>query len=282
MTKEVIKYLAPQSGKFYVDATVGLGGHTKEILQSEPNAKVLAIDWNEKSLNQAKDNLSSFGERVIFANDNFSKLAEIIKKNDIKDIDGILLDLGLASWQIDEGGIGITFSKEEDLDMRYFTNRFGKQITAKDVINKFSIKELADIFYKYGDVRGSWGAARKIEVARKEKEIKTTLDLVEALKIKNPKFLAPIFQALRIYVNNEYKNLEEALLSALEIVDLGGKIVVISFHSGEDRIAKNIFRDNKDKFEILTKKPISASKEEISINSRARSAKLRAIKKIKN
>jgi len=184
----------------------------------------------------------------------------------------------LASWQIDNSFLGISFSKNEMLDMRL---RPGIMLTAKEIINKFSVKKMADILYQYADVRGSWSVARRIDIARREKIIETTGELTNVLKTKNPKILAPIFQALRIYVNSEYENLTRSLEDAINIVSRDGYIVAISFHSGEDRIVKNIFREAKREKNgvILTKKPVTPSSFEITANSRSRSAKLRAIKK---
>lgn len=280
MANETIDYLKLKKGGKYIDATCGDGGHTRLILENiGKGGRIISIDQNSESLKRAKENLNIFKNQIIFENDNFSNLKNIVKKNNFSDIDGIIYDLGLASWQIDESGLGISFSRDEKLDMKLGV---GATVNAREIINKFSVKKIADILFKYGDVRGSWSVARKIDIARREKNIETTFQLREALGTKNPKALAPVFQALRIYVNKEYENLTQSLNDAIDIIKSEGRIVVISFHSGEDRIVKNIFREAKKegKVQILTKKPKITTEEEIAYNIRSRSAKLRAI--IKN
>lgn len=300
MLKEVLNYLNPRAGKNYIDATCGDGGHTKAILERiGKKGKVLAIDQSKESLRRAKQNLKNYKNQIVFEHNNFKNLAEIVKKHNFSDINGILYDLGLASWQIEESGLGISFSKNEALDMRLQDQTLpiqqvqGKKIKdqkyfnhliAREIINKFSVKQIANILYQYGDVRGSWSVARRIDIARKKEKIETTFDLVRAVGTKKPKVLAPIFQALRIYVNSEYENLTISLEKAINILSRNGRIVVISFYSGEDRIVKNEFRKiakDKKTLEILTKKPITPRKQEIKSNPRSRSAKLRAIKKQK-
>lgn len=279
MRDEVIDYLNPRKGGEYIDATCGEGGHTKAIFEKiDGDGKIALIDQNAESIKKAEKVLEKHKDKTIFVHNNFAQIKDVAKKYDFTTIDGVIYDLGLASWQIDDSGLGISFSKDEVLDMR-----LGKDAknTAREIVNKFSVKKIADILYQYGDVRGSWGIARRIEIARRNKNIETTWDLRDAIGSKNPKILAPIFQALRIYVNNEYENLEKSLSSAIDLTKSGGRIVVISFHSGEDRIVKNIFRQAKKdgKVKILTKKPILPTEDEIRLNSRSRSAKLRAVEK---
>lgn len=280
MMNEVLEYLDPKIGGKYIDTTCGEGGHTKEILKKiGSNGSILAIDQSEESILKAKEVLEKYKKQVVFENSNFSHIKEITEKNNFNKVDGILYDLGLASWQIDDSDLGISFSREAKLDMRLSPE---SQTSAREIVNKFSIKKIADILYQYGDVRGSWSVARRIELARRDKNIETTSDLKEALGTNNPKILAPIFQALRIYVNQELENLEKSLTDAVDLLKKDGYVVVISFHSGEDRIVKNIFRQFKKekKVKVITKKPVQTTKEEIRNNSRARSAKLRAIQKI--
>lgn len=290
MLEEVIRLIKPEIGGFYIDATIGLGGHTSQILPLiGKSGKVLCIDQNINSLKEAEKNLNKFENQCIFVNDNFSNILKIAKANYFNNINGIIYDLGLASWQIDTSSLGITFSRNEPLDMRLQTSedktRKGKfSLTAAEVINRFPVKKLAEILYQYGDVHNSWSVARRIDVARRSRSINTTFDLIAAIGTRSPKILAPIFQALRIYVNHELENLQNSLEQSLDLLAVGGRIVVISFHSGEDRIVKNIFRNrektNKD-IKILTKKPIVPNIKEIKRNSRSRSAKLRAIEKIR-
>lgn len=293
MLEEALRYLDPQKGENYIDATVGEGGHAEAICKRlGKNGKILVLDQNSISLDRAQQNLKNYKSQCIFVNDNFANIKNIVQENKFNNIKGILYDLGLASWQIDTGCLGITFSKDEPLDMRLQSqniehvaqNKINNLLTAKEIINKFPVKKIADILYQYGDVKNSWSVARRIDISRRYKPIKTTFDLLAAIDTKNPKILAPIFQALRIYVNRELENLQTSLDQALDLIEINGKIVVISFHSGEDRIVKNIFRNRyrvKKDIQILTKKPLLPKELEIRANPRSRSAKLRAIKKIK-
>lgn len=307
MVNEVISFLAPRKNKNYIDCTVGSGGHAQKILTLiRSDGKLLCLDQNNESLNEAEKNLKKYYKQCIFVHDNFSNLGQVVRSTHFSRIFGILYDLGLASWQIEESGLGISFQKDEPLDMRLQNQKYN-DITAEEIINKYSPKKIADILYQYGDVRNSWGIAKRIEIARRGKPIRTTFELVRAigfkpnlqnkLKKSNPKprwvrgcpvpnvvqgkILAPIFQGLRIYVNDELNNLKKTLEQAIDLIEPGGRIVVISYHSGEDRITKNIFRTNKNKIKILTKKPIIPTQIEILQNPRARSAKLRAVEKIK-
>lgn len=278
MTKEVLEYLKPQAGKKYIDATLGEGGHTKKVLDLiGPKGKMLLIDKSTHSIDIAKVNLHQYFRQCSFVCDNFGNLKDIVKTNNFNNPNGIIYDLGMSTWQIKDSGVGITFTKDEPLDMRLSQDQ--DLVSAYELINKFPAKRIADILYQYGDVRNSWSIARRIEQARREEKICTTFQLIDILKTKNPKFLAPVFQALRIFVNQELENLQKSLLAAANIINNGGRIVVISFHSGEDRIVKNIFREYKKlgKVNILTAKPICASREEIVQNPKSRSAKLRAV-----
>lgn len=285
LLNEVLQYLNPKPNQNFIDCTLGLGGHTAAIIQkTAPRGKLLAIEQNQDGLNEAKKNLIKFQNRIIFVNDNFFNLNQIVGHENFQRVSGILLDIGLASWQIDQGNLGISFQKNEPLDMRLEKTKDQKpktkNITAEEIINKYPIKKLANVLYQYGDVRNSWQAAKRIDQARQKSQIKTTFDLLKVLNTRNPKILSPIFQALRIEVNQELKNLESVLPQAVEILKPKARLVVISYHSGEDRIAKNFFRDNKDRLKILTKKPITSSVDEIKINPRSRSAKMRVGEKI--
>lgn len=286
LLKEVIEYLNPKPNQNYIDCTLGLGGHSKAILEkTAPKGKLLAIEQNLEGLNEAKQNLNKYKNRITYINDNFANLNEIIRNSGFLRFSGILFDLGLASWQIDEGNLGISFQKNEPLDMQLassqslIANRY-KKITAEQIINRYSLKKLADIFYKYGDMGNSFWLAKKIIQFRDKSPITTTFELKDALQTSNPKILAPIFQALRIEVNGELNNLHNSLAYAIDHLDFKGRIVVISYHSGEDRIVKNLFRDNKNQIRIITKKPITPTTEEIRQNPRSRSAKMRVGEKI--
>jgi len=278
LTKEVIDYLDIKSNKNYIDATLGLGGHAEEILKKNgPHGKLLAIEQTEDGLDEAKNRLSKYSKRIIFVNDNFRNFEKIIKSNNFPLVSGILFDLGLASWQIGDDNIGLSFSSNHYLDMRL--DPMAKR-TASEILTTYTFKELSNMFYEYGDIRSSRHLAEKIIASRKDHPIKDVRDLTKIIGSNNPKILAPVFQALRIEVNNELSNLNAVLPQALSAVSSGGRIVVISYHSGEDRIVKNFFRANKESEKILTKKPIVPSWEEIKLNSRSRSAKLRAAEKI--
>ena len=282
LVKEVIEILSPKKGKIYIDATLGDGGYTKAIIEECPEVKIIAIDQNEKSLERAKANLKNESKQISFIHDNFKNIKDIASQQGYQKIDGVVYDLGLASWQIDEGEAGISFQKETPLDMR-LDDSSDNMTTASEVLTKFPIKRIAEILYKYGDVKGSWGIARRIDMFRNNTPILYTSDLLTILGTKEPKKLAPIFQALRIYVNQEFDNLERSLKDAIDLMESDGKIIVISYHSGEDRIVKNIMRDRKhikDDIKIIVKKPISPSIMETTTNPRSRSARLRAIEKL--
>lgn len=283
---EVIKYLNPQNNENFIDCTVGAGGHSLAILEKiSPKGKLLAIDLDPKSLQLLK---SKINENIILVHGNFKDLKKLVQKKNFGPINGILFDLGLSSWQIEKSGRGFSFKKNEPLNMA-----FAKQIlTAKQIINTWPEKELLNIFYKYGEEKYSRRIAKEIIQEREVKPIKTTFQLRDIVLRVAPssrnrrgqesRVLARIFQALRIAVNNELESLKQGLEQALEILESEGRLVVISFHSLEDRIVKNFFRENKKDgiLEILTKKPITASEDEINKNSRSRSAKLRAAIKL--
>lgn len=285
LLNEVIEYLDPQANQNFIDCTAGLGGHSKLILErTAPNGKLLAIDQDPESLETARINLNDYKSRIIFVNGNFKNLDQIIKTANFTAPDGIIYDLGLALWHFGENERGFSFSKDAPLDMRLGNRKseVGNQRTAADIINHYSLNQLSDMLYKYGDIRKSQMIAKRIVEARKIKRIATTRDLIEALQITNPKVLAPIWQAIRIEVNDEFKNLTVSLEKAIKILKTNGKIAVISFHSGEDRIVKNYFRNEQKQniLKILTKKPIIAARGEVKNNPQSRSAKLRAAQKI--
>jgi len=283
LLNKVIQYLDPRPGENFIDCTVGAGGHSLAILEKNKPGKVLAIDWDINNLQLLESRIqnleSKIKNRLILANDNFKNLKQIVKKYNFYPINGILFDLGLSSWQIEESGKGFSFKKDEILDMRL--NKTGPM--AKEIINSSSQEELTKIFSQYGEERYS----RRIAKAIKQEPIpiQTTERLREIIEKAIPRsggrrgqisrVLARIFQALRIVVNNELDNLKQGLKQGLEILEPDGRLVVISFHSLEDRIVKNFFKNNKS-LQILTKKPIRAIEKEILKNPRSRSAKLRA------
>lgn len=284
LLKEVIEYLSPQKNENFIDATLGLGGYTQAILEKNaPNGKILALEWDVKTLQITEEKLKQYKSRIIFINDSFANLQLAAEKYEFKNISGIVFDLGLSSYQIDQGNYGLSYKNNQPLDMKFGSARNEKfSLSAKQIINKYNQKEIADILYQYGDIGNSFKIAKNIIEFRHKNPILTTYDLKHAIGSENPKLLSPIFQALRIKVNNELDNLLQALNQAIKIIKPGGKIIVVSYHSGEDRIVKNIFRDNKQNLRILTKKPIIPTREEIKNNPRSRSAKLRAAVKLED
>lgn len=288
LKKEVIEYLEPRSNQNFIDATVGEGGHTEVILEKiAPKGKVLGIEWDPQLYLKTKLRMARFGERLILVNDSFSNLKRIVRDYGFKDIKGILFDLGVCLWHLEESKRGFSFQREEPLDMRYNPER--QKITAAEILNNWSEAEIERILREYGEERFAKRIAKGIVEERKTKPIKTTFQLVEIIRRAFPlkyrfgriHFATKSFQALRIAVNDELENLKKALWQALEVLDQGGKLAVISFHSLEDRIVKNFFRDwqKEKKLKIITKKPIRPSPEEIKSNPRARSAKLRVCQK---
>ncbi len=289
LKKEVLKFLNPESNENFIDCTVGHGGHTKNILEKTgPKGRVLGIDLDPEQIKICQSQLGEFKERIILINSSYIKLKEIIKKNNFQPVHGILLDLGMSSWHIEESNKGFSFKKNEPLDMRY--NPGAGSLIAEEIVNSWREQDLERIFREYGEERFFERIARAIVRERKNRKIKNTYDLVEIIKNSIPRkfqnskihFATRTFQALRIAVNDELNNLRKVLPQIVNILEKGGRIAIISFHSLEDRIVKNFFREKaKDRtLKILTKKPIAPSFEEIKLNPRSRSAKLRAAIKI--
>ena len=285
LQKEVIKYLVPKPNENFIDCTIGEGGHTLAILEKNaPKGKVLGIELDPELY---KKLLKSDFDRLILVNDSFVNLKEITKKVKFRQVSGILFDLGMSSWHLEESGRGFSFLKNESLEMRYNPEN---SLTAEKIVNYWSKSEIEKILWEYGEEKFSRKIAENIINFRQLKPVKTTFQLVEIIKKAIPSwyqhkkihFATRTFQALRIAVNDELNNLEKALPQATEILKPGGKIVIISFHSLEDRIVKNFFKNKSEKGELklLTKKPIRSTKEEIKINPRSRSAKLRAAEKL--
>jgi 16S rRNA (cytosine1402-N4)-methyltransferase len=282
LLEKVIEYLDPKPGENFVDCTIGEAGHTKAILEkTAPHGKVLGIDVDLNSLKRIAPQ-----DRLILAHGNFKDLRKIATENNFLNINGTLFDLGLSLWQIEESGKGFTYKKDEPLIM--ILN--GKQVvTAEEIVNKWPEESLVEIFEKYGEEKYSRRIVREIVNCRKLAPIKTTFQLRNVIRKAIPYFslagrgtinrvLARIFQALRIVINDDLENLKAGLEQALEMLAPKGKIVVVSFHSLEDRIVKNFFRDKEKtgQVEILTDTPVTADEIEISMNYRSRSAKLRA------
>jgi len=302
-----------QKEALVLDCTFGGGGHSKEILEKYPNVKIIAFDQDKTAWDKAKSKFKGLEKRIYFINANFKDL-NIIQDFSEKDfgkyalgaigqgthfsqnpfpknlIDGIIFDLGLSSDQLENSGRGFTFMKDEPLLMTMKENPSDEDLTAKDIVNSWEEKNLADIIYGYGEERFSRKIAKNIVEARKKEEIKTTFDLVKIIENSVPAsyrrgrlhFATKTFQALRIAVNDELGVLQSGLGKGLEALRSGGRMSVISFHSLEDRIVKKFFKLSKDerKINLINKKPIIASKEELKSNNRSRSAKLRILEKI--
>lgn len=287
LLKEVIYYLNPQSNENFIDATFGEGGHSLEILEkNKPLGKVLGIEVDKEIFEKTKERFKEI-KRLILVNDSYVNLKEIIKENQFFEVKGILFDLGMCTYHLESSGRGFTFKKNEPLDMRF---DFKNDLTAKDILNYYPQEEIEKILREFGEERYSFRIAQAIVKERKRKKFETTFQLIDLLKKVLPKnydnyrlpFSTRTFQALRIAVNNELENIKKGIKIAFEILNPDGRLVVISFHSLEDRIIKDYFKELKkqEKAEILTKKPITPSKEEIALNPKSNSAKLRAIKKI--
>jgi len=282
---EVLEYLQPKTGQNFIDCTIGRGGHSFKILSyTNPNGKILGIDLSPEAIQTISKQTKKLNlkERIILVNDNFANLKEIVERNSFSPVNGILLDLGLSSDLIENSGRGFSFMKDEILDMRF--NPKSNRLTAQRIINQYPEKMLRKIFWRYGEERYSNRIAREIVKNRKRKKIQTSAQLSELIKNAlgfrfHIKSLARVFQSLRIAINQELENLQQALTSSVDILSPSGRILVLSYHSLEDRIVKKFFKD-ENTFKILTKKPILPSNEEIKKNPRSRSAKLRVAEKI--
>ena len=280
LQKEVIEYLDPKPNENFIDCTFGLGGHALTILEKiGPEGKVLGIELDRELYNQLKEKCSRWNlqQRLILVNDSYSNLKEIVKRENFKKVSGILFDLGFSSWHLAESKRGFSFLRDEILDMRYNPKN---PLTAEKILNDWPRQKIEKILREYGEEKFNKRIAKGIVETRKLKSIKTTFQLVAVIKKATPSWYhhrrihpaTRTFQALRIAVNDELNNLKKALPQALEVLEKGGKLVVISFHSLEDRIVKKFFSEN---LKVLTKKPIRPSLEEIKINPSSRSARLR-------
>lgn len=301
LLKESIDGLNIKNGGTYVDCTLGYAGHSKVILEKNKKGKLFAFDEDENAVKYSKEALSSIGDNFTIFKENFANLKETLEKENILKVDGFLFDLGFSSPQIDDAKRGFSFKLNAPLDMRMDMQN---SLTAKDVVNTYSLEKLTDIFFKYAEEKYSKVIASAICKERKNKEIVTTFELVDIIQkavgasyfYKNhPE--REIFQAIRIEVNNELSVIEKALPDAIDMLSKGGRICVITFHSLEDRLVKQIFKkysevddilkgmidipdEYKPKIKIINKKPILPTDEEINENSRSHSAKLRIVERI--
>lgn len=300
LLKESIEVLDPQPGEFFIDGTLGGGGHAVEIIKRiSPECLPAGRQGMFLGIDQDKNAIENFEKKfrtqnlklraIKIVQGNYADIPEILKKLNKADpsiplkANGLIVDLGLSSDQLENSNRGFSFQKDEILDMRF--NSESGEPSAGEIINSLSEKELADIFWKYGEERNSRRIAKEIVEKRRKKRIKTTFELAEIVENIIPRRgktrpATKVFQALRIYVNGELGNLEKLLGNLNSILAKEGRAVIISYHSLEDRLVKNYFRNmaKSRQAEILTKKPIVPSQEEIKNNQRSRSAKLRAIK----
>ncbi len=285
LPEEVMSFLNPVSGGIYVDGTMGLAGHSLEILRrSTPSGRLIGFDWDSAAIDLAQKRLKRYVGRYQIVRRNFAELAEGLAENNISEIDGLLIDIGLSSLQLDCGGRGFSFQKDEPLDMRMDV-RAGR--TAADLVNEYSEDELADIFYYYGEEKQSRRMAAAIVEERQQQRIESSAVLADILYAAVPKRFHPkrihvatkAFQALRIAVNRELENLATILDDAVGFLKPGARFCVIVFHSLEDRLVKKKFKNNES-LKVLTAKPVVAGSEELKVNPRSRSAKLRVAEKL--
>jgi len=301
LLNEAIEQLNVKHDGIYVDLTLGRGGHSKEILKRLTSGHLYAFDKDEEAIAKSSENLKEYQDKLTIIRDDFRNFQKRLEEIGVFGVDGVLMDLGVSSPQFDEGNRGFSYRENARLDMRMDTRQ---NLSAYEVVNTYSIQELTDVFRKYGEDKYSYQIARKICEKRQQIPVETTTQLVEIIKASKPaKELAKkghpakqIFQALRIEVNDELGALEEALESAKKMLNVGGRIAVITFHSLEDRIVKNAFaevskvegsrhnvfslptEDDLPKFKLTTKVLIPSEQEQ-NDNPRSKSAKLRAVER---
>ena len=283
LLREAIDGLNIKPEGIYVDCTLGRAGHSKEILKRLNGGRLIGFDQDDEAIEFSRNELSKISDKFTIISDNFRNFKNDLNSLEIKSIDGVLFDLGVSSPQFDEDYRGFSYNKNATLDMRMNQN---SKLTAKDIVNNYSLDELCRVFREYGEEKYSYSIAKNIGKPKKE-----------LLSAGHP--AKQVFQALRIEVNDELNALKEALISAIEMLNVNGRVVVITFQSLEDRIVKNIFRDysviegnrNNDyinpkdlktpDYRLVNKKVILPSAEEIEVNRRSKSAKMRIIEKIK-
>ncbi len=303
MAKEVLLYLKPSSGRTYLDGTLGGGGHARLILEaSSPDGVLIGMDQDQDALQAAGRHLADFGSRAVLRQGNFSTMESHLDDLGIGEIDGVLLDIGVSSHQLDKPERGFSFREDGPLDMRMNP---AAGFSAAEVVAEAEADELKRIFREYGEERWAGRIAREIVSTREQEPIETTLQLAELVSRVVPKGRGPqrihpatrVFQALRIHVNAELDSLRAGLEAAFKRLKVGGRLVVISFHSLEDRIVKHTFREwstgcicpprlavcvcgQQPRVKVLTRRAVRATEDEIEMNPRARSAVLRAMEKL--
>ncbi|MGW8195141.1 MAG: 16S rRNA (cytosine(1402)-N(4))-methyltransferase RsmH [Desulforhopalus sp.] len=284
LLEECMYYLSPQAGRLYVDGTLGLGGHTEAILsRSAPDGRVIAFEWDENALAHSRKRLQGSKNRLTILRRNFAEIGEGLAEIGVRQIDGLLIDVGLSSLQLDKGQRGFSFQRDEALDMRMDSRA---TTTAESILATCSEQELADIFFYYGEERQARPIAAAIVQAREQEKIYTTKQLVAIVVRAVPRRYHPkkihvatkVFQALRIAVNKELENLARILEDGVQLLRPGASFCVISFHSLEDRLVKKKFKNNK-LLDVVTVKPVVSSAEEVKANPRSRSARLRVARR---
>lgn len=301
LLNEAISYLNIREDGVYVDATLGFAGHSSNILRKITKGFLIAFDKDINAVSYSKEKLSKIGDNFYIFNTGFINIKECVREK-YQSVDGILFDIGVSSVSIDEGSRGFSYMNNGPLDMRMDLDA---KFSAYDVVNSYDVDDLARVFREYGEEKHAYKIAKKIEEQRNIKKIETTFELVDIIdkcypykEKRNTHPAKKVFQAIRIEVNNELEELKVALNSSLELLNVGGRLVVITFHSLEDRIVKNLFKEKTEvpslvkgmpnipsellpDFKLITNKPILPSSEEILYNSRSKSAKLRVIEKVK-
>ena len=305
LLNEAIEGLNIKSDGCYVDGTLGRAGHSSEILKRlNEKGRLICIDQDKEAIDYSKQKLDSISQNYLIVKNNFRNIDQILNDLNVQKVDGFLFDLGVSSPQFDEDYRGFSYNKDAQLDMRMSEDN---SLTAREVVNNYSLSELTKVFREYGEDKYSYQIAKNIVNSREKKKIETTYDLVEIIKASKPKSelakhghpAKQIFQALRIEVNDELNALEEALNKTVKFLNVGGRLVIITFHSLEDRIVKRFFKKMSviegnrlndylnpseiptPDFKEINKKVIVASEDEISKNHRSKSAKLRILERIK-
>ncbi len=282
---EVLDWLQPRDGGLYVDGTLGLGGHTQAVLErSAPSGRVIGFEWDAEALARAQERLVPYRERLRIVHASYANLAGELEKLNVGPVDGLLVDLGVSSLQLDDRDRGFSFRADAPLDMRMDRRR---PVTAAGLVARLSEEQLADLFYHYGEERQARRIARFLVEAREAEPVTTTGRLAEIVAAAVPRKFHPprihvatrVFQALRIAVNTELDNLARLLVTAPAVLATGARIAIIAFHSLEDRMVKQAFAGNPA-YRVLTRRPIEPQPAETQDNPRARSAKLRVAERV--
>ncbi len=303
MLKEVIEGLDIKKDGIYVDCTIGGAGHSLEIVKRLKNGKLYGFDRDSEAIETSRERLKDYADKVVLTKMNYKDAPSFLKENGTIKIDGVLIDLGISSYQIDEGKRGFSFLHNGRLDMRMGQDE--DTLTAFDIVNFYSEEKLIDIFYKYGEEEFAKVIAKNIVKKRQEKQIENTFELRDIIEESLPKKVIysrggaskKVFQAIRIEVNGELVGLDKCLEDFIDMLNVGGRMAVLTFHSLEDRIVKNVFKlestdcicppktpicicHHKAKVKLVNRKPVMASEQEQKENSRSTSAKLRIVERI--